>query len=127
LHVFADFCYPAVTQILLKGRAQHAMAEQKRIGSREVRALGPNQEIWDGSVSGFGARRRSGATVSYVLMYRNAEGRLRRYTIGKHGSPWTPEMAREEAVRILGEVVRGSDPAADKQKPAQGRDRHRIM
>lgn len=91
------------------------MAEQKRIGLREVRALGPNQEIWDGSVSGFGARRRSGAAVSYVLMYRNAEGRLRRYTIGKHGSPWTPECARQEAVRILGEVVGGSDPAADKQ------------
>ena len=36
------------------------------------------------------------------------------YTIGRHGSPWTPETAREEAIRLLGEVVKGGDPTADK-------------
>lgn len=90
------------------------MAE-KRIGLREVRALPPEAEVWDAAVSGFGARRRSGAAVSYVLLYRTPEGRQRRYTIGKHGSPWTPETAREEARRLLGEVVKGADPAADKK------------
>ena len=91
-----------------------AMAE-KRIGLREVRALVPDSEVWDAAVPGFGARRRAGTVVSYVLMYRTAEGRQRRYTIGKHGAPWTPETAREEARRLLGEVVKGNDPAADKR------------
>ena len=35
--------------------------------------------------------------------------------IGRHGAPWTPETAREEARRLLGEVVKGGDPAADKK------------
>jgi hypothetical protein len=87
----------------------------RRIGLREVRALGPEAEVWDSAVSGFGARRRSGAAVSYVLLYRTPDGRQRRYTIGKHGSPWTPETAREEARRLLGEVAKGADPAADKK------------
>jgi hypothetical protein len=90
------------------------MAE-KRIGLREVRALAPNCDIWDSAVLGFGARRRSGAVVSYVLMYRTLEGRQRRFTIGKHGAPWTPETAREEARRLLGVVVDGADPSADKK------------
>ena len=87
----------------------------RRIGLREVRALGPDTEIWDSAVPGFGARRQLGPAVSYVLMYRTREGRLRRFTIGRHGAPWTPDSAREEALRLLGEIVKGGDPAADKR------------
>jgi integrase len=92
------------------------MAERKRIGLREVRALAPGAEIWDAAVPGFGARRQRSEAVSYVLMYRTREGRQRRYTIGRHGAPWTPDSAREEARRLLGEVVKGADPAADKRE-----------
>jgi integrase len=91
------------------------MVKRRRIGLREVRALEPGGEIWDAAVPGFGARRRVGSAVSYVLLYRTAEGRLRRYTIGRHGAPWTPDEARDEAKIILGLVVQGADPAADKQ------------
>lgn len=91
------------------------MADRKKIGLREVRALGPGGEVWDSAVAGFGARRQSGEHVSYVLMYRR-DGRKRRYTIGRHGSPWTPDTARAEAVRLLGEIVKGADPAADKRQ-----------
>jgi integrase len=89
------------------------------IGLRDVRALPPNSEIWDGGtegVAGFGARRQRGNAISYVLMYRNSEGRLRRYTIGRHGAPWTPETARREARLILGRVAKGDDPAAEKRE-----------
>lgn len=86
----------------------------KRIGIREVRALGPGQTIWDAAVPSFGARRQKGPGVTYVLKFRTAEGRQRWYTIGRHGAPWTPDMAREEARRLLGEIVRGADPSADK-------------
>ncbi|QIG47940.1 tyrosine-type recombinase/integrase [Nordella sp. HKS 07] len=84
----------------------------KRIGRRDVRALEPNQSIWDSAVPGFHARRQRSTAVSYVLFYRTAEGRQRFYTIGRHGAPWTPETAREEARRLLGEVAQKRDPAA---------------
>jgi integrase len=92
------------------------MADRKQIGLREVRALGPYQDIWDAAVPGFGARRQKGDAISYVLMYRTREGRQRRFTIGRHGAPWTPDTARGEARRLLGEIVKGEDPAADKRE-----------
>jgi integrase len=90
------------------------MVERKRIGLREVRALEPGQTVWDASVPAFGARRQRSKAVAYVLFYRTTEGRQRWLTIGRHGAPWTPETAREEARRLLGEVVRGADPASQK-------------
>jgi integrase len=86
-----------------------------KIGLRDVRALQPEQTIWDSSVAGFGARRQRSEVVSYLLIYRTQEGRQRWHTIGRHGSPWTPETARAEAQRLLGLVVGGADPAAAKR------------
>ena len=84
---------------------------------RSVEKLSLNSIEWDegkGSVSGFGVRRRTGETVVYVLKYRTLDGRQRWHTIGRHGGPWTPDMARDEARRLLGEVVKGDDPARAK-------------
>jgi integrase len=91
------------------------MAIRNRIGLRQVRALKPGQTIWDASTPGFGARRQKGDAVSYVLFYRTREGRQRWFTIGKHGAPWTPEQARDEARRLLGDVAHKGDPAAEKR------------
>lgn len=88
---------------------------EKRIGLKNIRSLEPEKTIWDSAVMGFGARRQKSNSISYVLIYRTREGRQRWHTIGRHGSPWTPEMAREEARRLLGEVAKGADPAATKQ------------
>jgi integrase len=66
-------------------------------------------------VPGFGARRQNSSAVAYVLKFRTAEGRQRWHTIGRHGAPWTPDTAREEAKRLLGSVAEGADPAAVKQ------------
>ena len=87
---------------------------RKRIGLKDIRSIPPNSEIWDAAVVGFGARRQRSDAVAYVLLYRTVEGRQRRYTIGRHGAPWTPDTAREEATRILGQAAHGADPAADK-------------
>jgi integrase len=81
---------------------------------RDVGALQPRTTVWDAAVVGFGARRQRGAKVSYFVVYRTAEGRQRLITIGRHGSPWTPDTARQEALRLLGEVARGGDPMADR-------------
>jgi hypothetical protein len=61
-------------------------------------------------VSGFGIRVTPRGQLVYVIKYR-ISGQQRWYTIGRHGSPWTPEMARKEAQRLLGEIARGVDPS----------------
>ena len=90
------------------------MPDRKRIGLSEIRSLQPGGIVWDTAVPGFGARRQRGAAVAYFLKYRTRGGRQRWHTIGRHGAPWTPDGARQEARRILGEIVQGGDPAAEK-------------
>ena len=92
------------------------MGFKARLGIKAVEALAPDTILWDSVVTGFGARRQTGRAVAYVVAYRTAEGRQRMQTIGRHGSPWTPDTAREEARRILGEVASGADPAAAKRE-----------
>jgi integrase len=94
-------------------------SERKRIGLRDIRALDPGKILWDtgtGSVTGFGARRQRGPAVIYFVKYRTkGGGRQRWHKIGRHGAPWTPDAAREEATRILGTVAAGGDPADERQ------------
>src|SRR6516225_9059991 len=94
------------------------MASQgKRIGLREVRALGPGEILWDagaGAVAGFCARRQRGPAVTYYVKYRTANGRQRWQVIGRHGVV-TPDEARDKAKAILGDVIDGADPAAEKR------------
>jgi hypothetical protein len=56
-----------------------------------------------------GVRARSG-NKHYMLKFR-AHGKQRWHTIGRHGSPWTPEQAPKEAKRLLGELATGRAPA----------------
>ena len=91
------------------------MGERRRIGQRHIKALRPGQVVWDSAVIGFGARRQRSEAVSYFVFYRTAEGRQRWQTIGRHGAPWVPDTARDEARRLLGDVARGEDPAGAKQ------------
>jgi integrase len=83
---------------------------RKRITKAVVDALRPGGLVWDTDVSRFGVRRREGPPV-YVVKYRH-QGRQRWVRIGQHGSPWTPETARRDALRILGLVAQEKDPAA---------------
>jgi hypothetical protein len=71
--------------------------------------------LWERRRRRFCARRQKGAAVAYVLKYRTVGGKQRWHTIGKHGAPWTPDLARAEAKRLLGDVVEGLDPAGTKQ------------
>jgi len=66
--------------------------------------------LWDSRVIGFGARRQVDG-VYYYIRYRHG-GRQRMISLGRHGSPWTPDTARNEARRLLGEVAGGIDPGA---------------
>ena len=84
-----------------------------------MRDLAPNSEHFDGGkggVAGFGIRRQRSDAVAYIILFRTAEGRSRRMTIGRHGAPWTPDTARTKAKAILNEATGGSDPAAAKRE-----------
>jgi integrase len=87
-----------------------------RITKRAAEALPQGGYLWDTEVNGFGARRQTKG-VYYILRYR-LKGKQHLITIGRHGSPWTVEMARNEALRLLGQIVTGTDPLADRHAPA---------
>lgn len=76
-----------------------------------VRGLKPGQTIRDDLLRGFGARRQASGVSYFLQTY--VEGRLRWITIGKHGSPWTPQMARKRARELLVEIASGEDPTAE--------------
>lgn len=81
--------------------------------------------LWDDELKGFGAKITAGGSASYVVQYRmgGREAKTRRYTIGGHGSPWTPFTAREEATRLLRLVAQGIDPVeSDKQRRREAVD-----
>jgi integrase len=90
-----------------------------KITKRAVDALRPAADgrelvLWDIDLAGFGVRVQRGGAKTYILKYRAGKGRaapLRKLTIGKHGSPWTPDQARAEAKRLSGLVAHGKDPA----------------
>ncbi len=69
--------------------------------------------LWDTEIKGFGLKVTPAGNRIYILQYR-CDGRLRRYTIGKHGSPWTPQKARTEAARLRGLIAGRTDPAEAK-------------
>ena len=55
---------------------------------------------WDDKLHGFGVRATPTGSVSFLVQYRNAQGRSRRITIGPWGA-YTPAAAREEAEELL--------------------------
>jgi integrase len=71
--------------------------------------------VWDSDVKGFGVRCRASGAKYYLLKMR-AGGRQRWITIGRHGSPWAPDVARREALRLLGLRAAGKDPALDRDR-----------
>lgn len=79
-----------------------------RISKTRVERLAPGQIMRDTELKGFGARRQKNA-ISYFLQ-KKINGRVRWFTIGKHGAPWTPETARREALGLLQAVATGDDP-----------------
>ena len=85
---------------------------QKKITKRAVDAFAPgerDQFLWDTETRGFGLKVTPAGNRIYIVQAR-LNGRPVRYTIGKHGAPWTPDKARGEAVRKLGEIADGVNP-----------------
>lgn len=69
--------------------------------------------VWDLHLKGFGLKITPAGKKVYLVQAR-LNRHLRRFTIGRHGSPWTCEQARTEAKRIIGSVASGVDPSRPK-------------
>lgn len=93
-----------------------------KVTKTTVESLSPPADgkafLWDKQIGGFGVYVTPQGARVYILQYRMG-GRgypTRRYTIGRHGSPWTPEKARERARELLYLVNQGTDPMLQKKQ-----------
>jgi len=88
-----------------------------RITKRSLDALNNPDKVtffWDDSLKGFGIKVYPSGRISFVLQGR-VNGRLRRYTIGRYGAPWSPDQAREQALSFLSLMTQGIDPTEEKR------------
>jgi len=69
--------------------------------------------LWDDDLAGFGVAAFPTGRKFYVYQYRQ-HGRTRRATLGEHGR-LTPDEARSEAKKLLGDVEKGADPIAQRK------------
>ncbi len=89
-----------------------------KLTKRRVDELKPDPEhdefIWCGETRGFGVRVKPSGTKTFIIQYRNAQRRTRRYAIGQYGK-WTVDQARREAKAKLVEAEQGKDPSVERR------------
>lgn len=95
-----------------------AKITKRAVDAVETPPEGAETWLWDTELKGFFLRAyRSGRKV-YGVKCR-VSGRQRIYTIGVHGSPWTPDSARNDPEKGAKEALRraqaGEDPNAPKR------------
>jgi integrase len=84
----------------------------------------PQGTHYDDKLTGFGVRVGASGSRAYFIEYRpGAGGRAvakRRHSFATHGKPgpsgrlWTADLARAEALKLLGAVKGGHDPAGER-------------
>ena len=94
-----------------------------KITKRAVDALQPNSDrdvfAWDNELRGFGVRVKPSGVKTFLIQYRNGEGRTRRLVLGQYGA-LTPENARDLAREKLAGVAKGEDPSAERHAARTG-------
>ena len=84
-----------------------------KITKRAVDALqsvsGRDVFIWDSELRGFGVRVKPSGVRTFLIQYRNVEGRTRRLVLGQYGA-LTPENGRDLAREKLAGVAKGEIP-----------------
>ncbi|MCG7980296.1 MAG: site-specific integrase [Candidatus Thiodiazotropha endolucinida] len=89
-----------------------------RFNKSNIKNLEPKStryEVADLEIPALRLRVTPGNIKTFVLLYRNAQNRQKRYTIGKFGDV-TPESARITAGTLMAKITLGGDPAAEKQE-----------
>ena len=70
--------------------------------------------VWDAETKGFGLKVTPGGRKVFYLKFRTPTDRTtKKLTIGAFGAV-TVEQARDQAIKALGAIVAGSDPARDR-------------
>jgi integrase len=94
-----------------------------KITKRTVDTLQPDKDrdvfAWDGELRGFGVRVKPSGVKTFLIQYRNVEGRTRRLVLGQYGA-LTPENARDLAREKLAGVAKGEDPSAERHAVRAG-------
>ena len=94
-----------------------------KIMKRTVDALRPEPRrdvfAWDSELRGFGVRVKPSGVKTFLIQYRNVEGRTRRLVLGQYGA-LTPEVARDLARMKLTAVASGEDPSAERHAVRTG-------
>jgi integrase len=96
------------------GAAGGGVARLTKTAVDGLKATDRDLWVWDETLPGFGVRARPTGVRTYFVQYRNAAGRSRRLSLGRHGV-LTAEQARRLALEKLGAVAGGRDPLAEKQ------------
>ncbi|WP_428149694.1 tyrosine-type recombinase/integrase [Brevundimonas sp.] len=94
--------------------AQHKAKLTKRTVDATTKPAEGETWVWDTEIKGFILRVRPSGRKVYALRYRLGT-RQATYTIGTHGSPWTPDTAREKALWAMERVRNGEDPTSEKR------------
>ena len=97
---------------------------ERSLGTIELPADKPQVVVWDTEVVGFGVV--VGKQTRTFIAEGRVDGRKRRKAIGvagrvrEDGAAWTAQLARIEAKKILGDMVRGVDPNAEGRLRREG-------
>ncbi|MCT4654304.1 MAG: site-specific integrase [Cohaesibacter sp.] len=75
-------------------------------------------QVWDQQVRHFGIRVSPSGNKSFILKYVNHNREQKYKTIGKYGA-WTLKKARDEAIRLNGQISIGRDPQLMKMEKAR--------
>lgn len=105
---------------------------RRKINARLLQSLKAGAkpyEVFDTKEPGFFLRVQPSGVMTYYLAYRNAEGRQRRYRIGRSSPGLSAEHARDVAQNLRGEIVKGNDVQALKvetRKQAETAERRTL-
>jgi hypothetical protein len=92
-----------------------------KLSNKIIQTLKPQiqpYEVVDTDLKGFLLRVQPSGVMTYYLTYRSADGKKKRYKIGKHGAV-TPMQAREVALTLSGRVIGGEDVQERKKQIRQ--------
>ena len=92
-----------------------------KIGGNLVSNIEPRlkpYEICDTELRGFRVRVHPSGVISFICTYRTRLGRRHRVVLGRHPA-MSPAQARDEARKVLGDVARGIDSAAERAAERQ--------
>lgn len=109
--------------------ARRAKLTKTAVESIPLPPPGRREYLWDIELPGFGVMVMPSGVRSYIVQYTigGRKGKPTRYTIGRHGQPWTIDKARGVAREKLMLVKSGIDPNEDKRRRFQEDEQRRQI